>query len=249
MGLAAGIQITDQDIQNQSSVANAELIGQKAQTSDGRVFSYAKAGGALTAGQITEPVAVTANYANRAITTSAAAGSNQVTVVLGTTAAADAFVGFWLVVNDNTGQGQGTYYIAGNTAATAGNSNTTVLRIKGALRAAISSTATATDVTILPNQQSTVIQHTAAVAIPTAGAPVIDVTSGYYFWNQTQGMASILCDTDEPPTKNAQGIPSAETAGSVEIRVDATVVQPVGYAPELMVGTEYSPFVLTLVGV
>lgn len=249
MALAASIQITDQDIQSQSSVANAELIGQKAQTSDGRVFSYAKSGGALTAGQITEPAAVTANYANRALTTSAAAGASQVTIVLGTTASADAFVGQWLVVNDNTGQGQGAYYITGNTAATAGNSNTTVVSIKGALRAAISSTATATDVTIIPNQQTAVVQHTAAVAIPTSGAPVVDVSSGYYFWNQVQGMASILIDADEPPTKNTQGIPSAETAGSVEIRVDATVVAPVGYAPELTVSGDYSPFVLTLVGV
>lgn len=247
MSLAATIQITDQDIYQQSTYVPSELIGQKGATSDGRVFSLSKSGGSLAAGQITEPVAVTANYANRAITVSAAAGANQVTVVLGTTVAADAFIGFWLVVNDNTGQGQGTYYITGNTAATAGNSNTTVVNIKGALSTAISSTATATDVTIVPNQQSTTIQHTAVVAIPTAGAPVIAVTSGYYFWNQMQGMASIL--SDGAITKNAEVIPSDATAGAVEIRVDATVVRAVGYAPELTVTTDYSPLVLTLVGV
>lgn len=247
MGLAASMQITDQDINSQSSVANAELIGQKAQTSDGRVFSYARAGGSLTAGQITEPTAITANYANRAITTSATAGSRNITVVLGTTASADAFIGFWLVVNDNTGQGQGTYYITGNTAATAGNSNTTVLRIRDGLRTAISSTATATDVTIIPNQQSSVVQHTAAVAVPTAGVPVIDVTSGNYFWNQVQGMASVL--SDGVIGKNSQGIVSDATAGAVEVRVDATVTTPVGYAPEATTTTDYSPFVLTLVGV
>lgn len=179
MALAASIQITDQDVQNQSVVANAELIGQKASTPDGRVFSYARSGGSLNAGQITEPVAITANYANRAVTVSAPAGSTQVSLVLGTTATADQFVGQWLVVNDNVGEGQGAYYITGNTAATAGNSNTTLISIRGALRAAISSTATATDVTIIPNQQTNVIQHTAAVAIPVAGAPVIPVTSGY----------------------------------------------------------------------
>jgi hypothetical protein len=247
MSFAASIQITDQDTYTQSSTAPAELIGQKAFTSDGRGFSLSKSGGALTAGQITEPVAVTANYANRALTTSAAVGATQVTVVLGTTVAADAFIGFWLVVNDNTGQGQGAYYITGNTAATAGNSNTTVVSIKGALNVAISSTATATDVTIIPNQQSTTIQHTAVVAIPTAGAPIIAITSGYYFWNQTQGMASIL--SDGAITKNAEVIPSDATAGSVEIRVDATVVRAVGYAPEVTITTDYSPLVLTLVGV
>jgi len=245
MGLAASMQITDQDIQDQSSVANAELIGQKAQTSDGRVFSYAKAGGALTAGQITEPVAVTANYANRALTgQTVAAGANQLSVILGTTATADAFVGFWLIVNDATGEGQGAYYITGNTAATSGNSNTTVLRIRGGIRVALVATS---EVTIQPNQQSTVIQHTAVVALPTAGAPVRAVTSGYYFWNQTQGMASIL--SDGVIGKNSQGIVSDATAGAVEVRVDATVTTPVGYAPDATVTTEYSPFVLTLVGV
>lgn len=249
MSLAASISITDQDINSQSSVLPGELVGQHASTPDGRVFSLAKAGGTLTAGQITEPLASTANYVNRPVTVSAAAGSTQVTVVLGTTATEGLFTGYWLVVNDNTGEGQGTYYITGNTAATAGNSNTTVLNLLGALRASISSTATATDVSIVPNQQSTVITHTAVVTLPTSGVPVIPVTSGNYFWNQVQGMASVLIDTDEPVTKGAQAIPSAETAGSVEIRVDATVVNPIGYAPETTVGTEYSPLVLTLVGV
>lgn len=247
MSLSASQQISDQDINSQSSVANSELLGQKAQTSDGRVFSYAVAGGALVAGQITEPLASTANYVNRAATVSAAIGATNITVVLGTTAAADLFVGYWLVVNDNTGQGQGSYYITGNTAATAGNSNTTVLRIRGGLRVAISSTATATDVSIVPNQQSTVIQHTAVVALPTAGAPVIAVTSGYYFWNQVQGMASIL--SDGVIGKNSEGIVSDATAGAVEVRVDATVTVPVGYAPDATVSTDYMPFVLTLVGV
>lgn len=244
MSLAASIQITDQDINTQSSTAPAELLGQVAGTSDGRFFKLAKAGGALTAGQITEPAAITANYANRAATVSAAVGANTITIVLGTTATADQFAGQYLVVNDNTGQGQGVYYIIGNTAATAGNSNTTQVSIKGGLRAAISSTATATDLTIIPNQQSSVVQHTAAVAVPVAGAPVIDVTSAYYFWNQTGGMASVL--SDGAITKNAGAIASDAVAGSVEIEVAGTVTRRVGFAPELTVDTEYSPLVLTL---
>jgi len=243
MGLAASIQITDQDLYQQSSVANAELLGQMAATSDGRVFAYSKAGGALTAGQITEPAAVTANYANRTLSTGSAQYSNQVTVPLGTTATTDQFVGYWLIVNDGTGEGQGAYYVVGNTAATAGNSNTTVVTIRGALRTALTS---ASDVTLLPSQESSVVQHTAAVAVPVAGAPVINVTSGYWFWNQVQGMASIL--SDGAITKNAGAIASDATAGSVEIEVAATVTQRVGYAPELTVSTEYSPLVLTLVG-
>ncbi len=244
MSLAAQIQITDQDIYQQSTYVPSEKLGQLASTSGGRVFALAKAGGNVTAGQITEPVAVTANYATRTLTTAAAAGSTQVSVPLGTTATADSFIGFWFIVTDGTGKGQGSYQITGNTAATSGNSNTTVVTISGQLNVALDTTSV---VGLYPNQESTVIQHTAVITLPTAGAPVIAITSGNYFWNQVQGMASILSDS-AVVTKNAEGIPSDATAGAVEIRVDATVIQAVGYAPELTVSAKYSPFVLTLVG-
>lgn len=243
MALAATMQISDQDINTQTTTKQSALVGQIASTPDGRTFAYAKAGGALTAGQITEPVALTANYVTRTLTTAQPAGSQQVIVPLGTTATADAFVGFRLVVTDTSaaGAGQSSYYITGNTAATSGNSNTTTLSLLSGLNIALT---TSSVVGIYPSQQSTVIQHTAVVAIPTSGAPAIAVTSGNFFWNQIGGMASIL--SDGAITKNAEGIPSDVTAGSVEIRVDATVVQAVGYAPELTVTTKYSPFVLTL---
>jgi len=241
MALASLMQITDQDVYQQSSVQGGEVIGQIASTPSGRVFAYAKAGGALAAGQITEPVAVTANYATRTLSVAAAIGANQITVTLGAVASADAFAGSWFVVTDGTGAGQGAYYITGNTAATAGTSNATIISIKGGLSVALDNTSV---VGVFPSQEMTVIQHTAAVAIPCSGAPVIAVTSGYYFWNQIGGMASIL--SDGAITKNIEGIPSDNTAGSVEIRVDATVVRAVGYAPELTVSTKYSPFVLTL---
>ena len=244
MALSASMQITDQDVNTESSVQNSALINQHASTADGRVFAYAVSAGALVAGKINEPIASTANYTNRPVTVSAAVGATQITVALGTTAAANLFNGYYLNVNDNTGQGQGVYYITGNTAATSGNSNTTVLNIQDGLRVAISSTATATDVSIAPGPQSSVIQHTAVVTLPTAGVPVMAVTSGYYFWNQVQGMASVL--SDGTITKGAQAIPSDATAGAVEIRVDATVVQAVGYAPEATVSTDYYPIILTL---
>lgn len=241
MALSARIQVTDQDLYQQSSVVNAEALGQVASTSDGRTFAYAQAGGALTAGQITEPAAVTANYANRTLTVAADQWTNQVTVTLGTTATQDQFVGQYFFVNDGTAQGQGVYQILGNTAATAGNSNTTTVTLKDSLRAALT---TSSDVSIIPSQQSGVVQHTAAVAVPTAGAPVIDVTSGYWFWNQVGGMASIL--SDGAITKNAGAIPSDATAGAAEIEVAGTVTQRIGFAPELTVTTEYSALVLTL---
>jgi len=241
MSLAANIQITDQDVYTQSSVTGAEKLGQVASTPSGKVFRYSVAGGALVAGQITQPLAVTANYANRTLTTAAPLLATQITVPLGTTAAQDLFVGYYLVVVDGTGKGQGAYYINGNTAATAGNSNTTVVEIRGALSVALDTTSV---VTIIPSQQTNTIQHTAALAIPVGGVPVIAITSGYFHWEQVGGMASVL--SDGAITKNANAVPSASVAGAVAIQADANVVNVVGYAPELTVDTKYSPLVLTM---
>lgn len=242
MGLAATIQISDQDVYQQSANAGSELLGQVGSTSSGNTFVYSTAGGTLTAGQITQTAAVTANYATRTLSvTATTAGSNQISVPLGTTAAADVFKGFWFVVTDGTGKGQGVYYITGNTAATAGNSNTTLVNIRGTLNIALDNTSV---VGLYPNQSGLVVQHTASSALPTAGVPIINVTNTNYFWNQTGGYASVL--SDGIVTKNAMAIPSASVAGAVTIDLAATVTGAVGYAPEATVDTKYSPLVLTL---
>lgn len=246
MSLAATIQITDQDVYQQVTTIGSEYVGQVATAPNGRSFVYTQAGGVnLIAGKINSPVAVTANYATRTLTTAAAALANQVIVPLGTTAAADAFKGFWLVVTDGTGKGQGAYPITGNTAATAGNSNTTTINIKGALSIALDTTSV---VGLYPNQASAVVVSPSASnpAVPVAGAPVINVTASNFFWNQTGGYASILSDDTTVVTKNGQGIGSNTVDGAVELEVSGTVTSRVGYAPELMVASKYSPFVLTL---
>jgi hypothetical protein len=249
MSLAASIQITDQDVYTLASVQGAEALGQLASAPSGRVFAYAQNGAvALAAGKITSPVNVTANYVTRTLTaTATAAGSTQISIPLGTTASADAFKNYNFVVTDATGKGQGAYTVTGNTAATAGNSNTTVVTIKGQLNVALDNTSV---VGLYPNQESAVIitDHTAAPAVPVSGAPIIAVTASYFFWNQVQGYASILSDDTSVVTKNAGGIPSNTVDGAVEIEVTGTVTQRIGYAPELMVANKYSPFVLTLTG-
>lgn len=245
MSLGASIQITDQDIFQQTVNKGGENIGQQATTPDGRTFAYASAGvGGLTRGQITQPAAVTANYNTRSITVAAAVNANQISVTLGTTVAADAFLGFWLVVTDTSaaGAGQGTYYIQGNTAATAGNSNTTIVRIRGGLAVALT---TASVVGIYPSQESAVITHTAVAAIPSVGVPVISVTAGNFFWNQVSGFASVL--SDGIITKSAGIICSASVAGAVAIEATTSVTQRIGYVPEATVDTKYSPVVLQCV--
>ncbi len=244
MSLASSIQITDQDVYQISSVQNAEMLGQTAVTNSGRVFSYAQAGATnLAAGKLTSPVAVTANYATRTLSSSYAAGVNQITITLGGTATQDAFKGFWLVVTDGTGKGQGAYTVVGNTAATAGTSNATIVTIKGALNIALDNTSV---VGLYPSQFSAQVVSASgsAPAVPISGAPTVNVTANYFYWSQTGGYASIL--SDGAITKNAGGIASNAVDGAAEIEVAGTVTRRVGYAPELTVDAKYSPFVLTL---
>jgi hypothetical protein len=243
MSLAASIQITDQDIYQTTSVAGAEELGQIASTADGRVFAYAKNGASnLLAGKITQAPAAVANDTNRTLGVAAAAGQNQVTITLGGTATADQYLGGWFFVNDGTGEGQGVYGITGNTAATAGTSNSTVVTLDRNLTTALT---TGSDVSLTPNLYGGSVVHTAAVAFPTTGVPVVGVTANYYYWSQVGGYSQVL--SDGAITKNAGAIPSDAVIGAVEIEVAATVVQRVGYAPELTVDTEYSALVLTLV--
>lgn len=242
MSLSASMQITDQDVYQQSAVIGAEVFGQMATTPQGKTFAYAQNGASnILAGQLTQPAAVTANYATRTLSVAVTQYANQVTITLGTTAAQDAFKGFWLVVTDGTGKGQGAYYVTGNTAATAGNSNVTVVSIDNAVNIALDATSV---VGLYPSQQSAVVQHTAVSAVPTSGAPVINVTAANYFWNQVGGYASIL--SDGAISKNAIAIPSGSIAGAVTIDLAATVTASVGYAPELTVDTKYSPLVLNV---
>jgi hypothetical protein len=244
MSLSALVQITDQDAYTTVSTQSAELKGQVASTPDGRIFSYTHAGASnLAAGKITSPPNVTANYVTRTLSVAAAAGANQITVTLGTTATQDQFKGWNFVVTDGTGKGQGSYYITGNTAATSGNSNTTVINIRDALNVALDTTSV---VGAYPSQFSAQIiaDHTAAPAVPVSGAPIIAVTATYFYWTQTGGMASIL--QNGTISKNAGVIASSTTDGAVDTEGTSTVTRRVGYMPEAGVSTKYSPTVLTL---
>lgn len=241
MSLSASMQITDQDVYQQSANIGGEVFGQLATTPQGKTFMYSSAGGNLVAGQLTQPAAVTANYATRTLTVAVAQFANQITVTLGATVAQDALKGFWLAVTDGTGKGQGAYYVTGNTAATAGNSNTTIATIDNAFNVALDTTSV---VGFYPSQASAVVQHTAASAIPASGAPVVAITSGNFFWSQVGGYASIL--SAGAITKNALAIPDGTVPGAASIDLAATVTTGVGYAPELTVDTKYSPLVLNV---
>jgi hypothetical protein len=244
MSLAAAIQITDQDIHTTSLSRGGEYLGQYAGTPDGRTFVYSRNGAvALAPGLITQAPAQVTNSVNQTVDAIWPIGTTQLTYTIGATAVAeDEYAGGYFVVNDGTGQGQYSL-ILGNTAATSTNSYSITINLAEPLTVALAATSEAS---LMPNLNSAVILSASGSGpgIPITGVPAVAVVANAYFWNQVGGYASVL--SDGAIAKNVQGIPSNGTDGAVETRVDATVVNPVGYAPELTVSTEYSPFVLTL---
>ena len=242
MALAAAIQIADQDVNTISASQGGEVLGQIATTSDGRTFVYSRAGAAdLANGKLTNSPAVVANDINRVLGSALPAGSNKVTITLGGTATSDQYKGGYFVVNDSVGEGQSVYSVQGNTAATSGSSNSTIVSLFGATTTALTSVS---DVSLYPNLNSATVLAAADAAIPVTGVPTVAVTAGYYYWSQVGGYASVL--SAGAITKNANAIVSASVQGAATIQLAASVTQVVGFAPELTVDTEFRPLFLTI---
>lgn len=246
MALSAAMQITDQDVRTTASAQGGELLGQVAQTSDGRTFAYGRngtgGGTALAPGKLTQGALSTANYVNRTGVTYAA-GTNQVTFTLGTTAATDLFKGSYFYVNAGTGAGQ-MCLIVGNTAATAGNSNSVTLKLKDSLYAATSVSDSKFSIQPSPYSSLKISDQSAATAIFATGVPLVSVADTYYGWFQVGGPASVLANGT--PAVGGSVIPSATTNGAVDVDGAASVQPKVGYTLITAVSTEYRAVYLTV---
>lgn len=232
--------VTDQDVRTTSTSKGGELLGQVANTNDGRQFTYglngSGSGTALAPGKLTQGALSTANYVNRTGVTYAA-GTNSVTFTLGTTAATDLFAGSYFYVNAGTGAAQGMLLIIGNTAATAGNSNSTTLLLKDSL---IAATAVAdSKFSIQPNEYSalSICPTATSTAILATGVPVVSIPDASYGWVQIGGAASVLANGTIAVGSSV--IPGATTAGSVDVDGSTSVQPKVGYMMIASVSTEY----------
>lgn len=246
MSLSAMMQITDQDVRTVSANRGGELFGQIAGTSDGRTFTYGLngtgGGTALAPGKLTQGALSTANYVNRTGVTYAA-GTNSVTFTLGTVAAFDLFAGSYFYVNAGTGAGQ-MLLVIGNTAATAGNSNSTTLLLKDSIITATS--VSDSKFSIQPSIYSAlkIEDHTAPTAILAAGVPCVSVPDANYAWVQTGGPASVLANGT--PAVGGSVIPSATTDGAVDVDGTGSLQPKVGYTMIAAVSTEYRAVFLTV---
>lgn len=232
------VSLTNQDARKVSAT-KLERLGTIAETADGRVFRYAKAGASnLVAGNLQVNTDLVANHTNRLVTVAAAVGATEVQVTLGATAAtADQYQDGFLTVNDATGEGI-TYAVRGNASAASA----------GTLRAFLSepvvvALTTSSEVTLKPNTWDSVVISAVDQADQPVGVPNTAVTAGSYFWVQTRGEAGVLAD--EAVVKGQSLTIGTGTAGAVEA-ADLIGEPLVGVASEALVDTENRSVFLTV---
>jgi len=208
----------------------------------GRVFRYAKAGGALVAGHANTMAAGSANHIKQVQTSGAAnaKGATQVTVYVGATAVtADMYRDGYLQVYDGAAGTVGTEYPITSHTLSAGT-GTIQVNIAEPLRVA---TVVSDTFSLIPNPWNGVTETT-TIASPAAGVAKMAVTSGNYFWNQTGGPVCALNQGG-----SALGFISClgtTNAGSLQSAADYSspvIGYPYSFAA---VSTKYSPYMLTI---
>lgn len=238
--LTQRIALAAQDARK-TNVTKLHDLGTVAETADGRVYRYARAGGSnLAAGLVNTGTARVANHTINSVATAAAVGDRSVNLTLaGATATTlDQYSDGFATVIDGPGVGS-AYRIEGVPVIAASGTGRVTLA-----EGVATALTTSSKVSLTYNPWDLSIVAAAAVALPCNGTNNVAVTASYYFWSQTGGIASVL--SDGVISKGAGAILSDAVNGSVEIEVAGTVTQRVGFAPDATVDTKYYPLYLTL---
>lgn len=236
--LTQRVTLTNQDARTVSST-KLHRLGTVAETSDGRVYRYALAGGSnLAAGLVNTSTAKVANHTNLAVT-AAAVGARSVTPTLGATATT---IGQYddghLVVNDSAGVGC-AYLIAGTPVIALSTAGT--IQLSEGIATALT---TSSKVSLAYNPWGLAIVGAAAAALFSNGTNNVAVTASNYYWSQTAGIASVL--SDGVIGKGSQAILSPTITGALVVEGTSAVTQRIGVAPDATVDTKYYPVYLTL---
>jgi len=214
-------------------------LGARAVASDGRVYRYALAGETLVPGTLLQGPIEHTNHQNLAPTANAALGATTFTVTLGATAAtANEYAGGWAIITQTPGQGY-QYKIKSHPAAD--SSATLALTLEDPLQVAI--TAAASKVDLVQNPYSGVIINPSTATSCPVGVAVYPITSAYYGWIQTGGVATVLA-ADGAVVVGTNVTASNATPGAVEAAAGVQAV--VGTAVTGIAQTDYGPIKLNL---
>ena len=157
------------------------------------------------------------------------------------TATANQFAGGWVVVTGEASTGTGYQYrIKSHPAASAAVCTFT---LEEPIQVALTAT---TQVDIVQNPFSGVIVNPTTASSTAVGVSCGVITSGYYGWLQTRGVATVLADGGL--TVGALVVASNGTAGAVEVAANASTEAqaPVGVAVTSVATTEYGAVNLRL---
>lgn len=220
MGLSQRQHVLEQDIHQISSTQQGAL-GLRAETKDGREFRYGLAGAAdLAVGKLAQQSAVVANHQN--VVVAGSAGDLTATVTLGATAAtADQYKDGFLSGLSGTGAGQ-TVRI--RTHGAAALSTALVLQLAEPLTTTFAATPKAS-LTKSPFAGA-IISASGETTQQVVGVPIITVTTAFYGWFQTKGIAAVL--VNGTPAAGAGLIKSATTAGAADVEGTSAVTQRIG---------------------
>ena len=231
-GLATG-----QSIYEESSTAK-HAIGDKLELSDGRVFRYAYTAAAIGTGLlVSQDLSATAIVESDGKLTAASAGATSIIYTDSGTvgsATANQYAGGYLHTTDDAGEGY-QYRIKSNTAA---DSNAVTFTLYDPIKVAVT---TATDVAVTGSLWYNVLGATAGTDYVVSGVTPIGLSSGYYGWVQTAGVATILADGTIAIGQNLTL--SDGVAGAVQAK-DAETEPLIGFATFAPDNTGYCGVVL-----
>lgn len=221
MGLSQRQHVFEQDI-NQISSTQQGALGLRGETKDGREFRYGLAGAAdLAVGKLAQQSAVVTTHQN--VVVAGSAGDTQVTVTLGATNATtvDQYKDGYLVGLSGTGAGQNAR-----------------IRTHGVIAASAAGTfylAEPLTTTFAATPKASLVKNPYASAIISSsgdttqqvvGVPIITITTLFYGWFQTKGIAGVLVNGSI--TVGAGLIKSATTAGAADIEGTSAITQRIG---------------------
>lgn len=227
---------------HETSTTPLHDIGTMGLTNDGRAYRYVEASGGadLDPGGLCIAADIIANHDDIECNTFAIGDTVITVTLLGTAVVAGEYVGGYLSVIDEAGQGI-MYKIQAHDASAAGGEDITVT-LKEPIRVAA---AAATTVTLVKNKYKDIVVSDGTQTDLPVGVPNVTITLDEFGWVQTKGMCSILVGAAVPTVGNEITIGDT-AAGSVDVRATLDVVVgtcPAGIASD---AGEYGVFDLRL---
>ena len=239
VGLSGPVQIFGIDPMQEESVPSHQL-GTIGVTSDGCKFRYVKnnATNAAVAGELQQRVAEDTALESIAVATTAV-GATSVTTTGTVTVTVNQLADGYLVGTAEGGTGNGyRYRIKSHPAATAA---VCTFQLYEPIKVAFN---TSTQVDLVQNPYSGVIQNPTSATGNPLGVAVIPLTASYYGWLQVSGPGIVKADAGGAITVGDSVVASNQTAGCAENATGAQAV--VGVAITGIASAEFGMCHLTI---